>query len=200
MWSDARAKNSREALGESFTAGFGLETDVRDSLERLVISHDIPPASAIPFEEFLSFPGRAGLPLALNVKADGLADLLRTSLEAAGALDDAFVFDMSVPDTRAYFDAGIPVFTRMSEVERSPVWLDRSAGVWLDSFGPEWYSADLVRGLLDSGKKVCVVSSELHGRRKDVLWESLLEFASHPALLICTDLPLEASDYFGGTP
>jgi hypothetical protein len=71
---------------------------------------------------------------------------------------------MSIPDTRAYFKAGIPVFTRVSEVERNPAWLEQSAGVWLDAFESEWYGMTDILSLLRAGKRVCVVSSELHGR------------------------------------
>lgn len=81
---------------------------------------------------------------------------------------------MSVPDMQSYFAAGIQVFTRMSEVEREPVWLDRSSGVWLDSFYSEWYDLSEIQKLTEIGKRVCIVSPELHQRPHKNLWEKLI--------------------------
>lgn len=195
-WTEPRDKNSRNAFSRSFESGFGLETDVRDRAGTLVISHDPPHGEELTLDEFLSIPGQAGLPLALNVKADGLASGIAQALADHPESGDAFVFDMSVPDMRAYFETGVPVFTRMSEVERTPAWLERCSGVWLDGFEGQWFECSLVEDLLAKNKKVCVVSPELHGRGYETMWESLAELAPSDGLLLCTDLPAEARNYF----
>src|SRR5438309_53835 len=41
-WSDPQDRNTRAAFAKAFAAGYGIETDVRDSAGRLVISHDPP--------------------------------------------------------------------------------------------------------------------------------------------------------------
>ena len=195
-WKVAREKNTLPSLAQAFDLGFGVETDLRDLGGRIVISHDMPTGNEPTFAEFLGLPRSPGLPLALNIKADGLAAEVSAALEQLGGDDDAFVFDMSVPDTRSYLQLGVPVFTRMSEVERQPAWLEESAGVWLDSFSGTWFDNALVDNLLESGKRVCVVSPELHGRDHIPLWNQLAQLVDHSGVLLCTDMPLEADKFF----
>jgi len=198
-WKSASEKNTQVAFERSFSLGFGTETDVRDLGGQLVISHDVPAGGEVTFAQMLTLAGAhhtASVPLtlALNIKADGLAQALGRALEAWPGLD-CFVFDMAVPDMRAYLAAGIPAYTRMSEVEPVPAWLDRSAGVWLDAFESPWYSHEQVSRLLDE-KAVCVVSNELHRRDHRPHWEWLARHADHPNLTLCTDLPEEAVRFF----
>lgn len=195
FWHVPAEKNSVSAFADSFSHGWGIETDLRDRGQSLIVSHD-PPAGHVPsFAELLAMPRPKGLPFALNVKADGIARSIAKGLDASDAADDAFVFDMSVPEMRSYFAAGIPVFARMSEVEREPPWLDRAAGVWLDGFEGTWYDQDTISRLLDAGKRVCVVSPELHDRAYYATWE-LLRKVENPGLMLCTDRPDAAEDYF----
>lgn len=199
-WKVPYEKNTREAFKRSFSLGFGTETDIRDHMGELVISHDMPSGGEMSFNEFLtmvaSFQGVRPLTLALNIKADGLCQKVESALAEFPDIE-AFVFDMALPDTRAYFAVQVPVFTRMSEVEREPVWLPQSGGVWLDAFESEWYDADVVSLLLSRGKQVCLVSPELHGRMHIPLWEKIVDLKDEPGLLICTDFPMDARDYFG---
>jgi hypothetical protein len=198
-WKVDEEKNTEIAFKRSFSLGFGTETDIRDFGGRLVISHDIATGAEISFEDFLALANSSKvsepMTLALNVKADGLAShVARALMDFAGL--DCFVFDMSVPDMRAYFDRGIPVFTRMSEVEHQPAWLDRSAGVWLDGFESEWFSNSLILDLLGKQKCVCIVSPELHRRSYLALWKRIKPLADEPRLMLCTDAPEQALEFF----
>lgn len=197
-WRHPAERNQHVAFERSFRLGFGTETDLRDFNGRIVISHDVPVGQLQSFSDFLSEYTKHAvghLPLALNIKADGLAGMVKEVLEGYPGLD-AFVFDMAVPDMRAYLECGIPVFTRMSEVETTPCWLEQSAGIWLDSFGPTWFERGLVADLLATGKRICVVSSELHRRDPETLWDMLAEFSTAQNLLLCTDLPEQAKAFF----
>lgn len=197
-WLERSERNQHIAFERSFQLDFGTETDLRDAGGEIVISHDVPVGGELAFKRVLEIYREysdGSLPLALNVKADGLANLIKKELDSMPGLD-AFMFDMAVPDMRSYFEVGIPVFTRMSEVEREPVWLDRSAGVWLDSFGPTWFDSGVIGELLATGKRVCVVSSELHQREPQDLWAMLATHAAAPNLLLCTDRPEHARDFF----
>jgi glycerophosphoryl diester phosphodiesterase len=200
FWKETIEKNTLEAFSRSFSLNLGTETDIRDYMGNLVISHDIPSGGEMGLSDFLelasSFQCEEPLTLALNIKADGLAQKVGETLSVFSNID-AFVFDMAVPDTCTYFEAGIPVFARMSEVEREPVWLDRSEGVWLDAFESEGYGIDVVTGLLSLGKRVCLVSSELHGRSHISFWNRIADLKDHQALMICTDYPTDALEYFG---
>lgn len=191
-WKDTSEKNTEAAFRRSFEMQFGTETDVRDDKGELVISHDCPTGGEMPFKHFINL---AKSTLALNIKSDGLAEKLKQQM--ASYKNQWFVFDMSVPDMRSHFKAGNPVFTRMSEVEQHPAWIEKSAGVWLDGFESEWYSNDTILTLIRKGKKVCVVSPELHGRQHNELWKMLKEIKSNDQLILCTDRPEEARSFFG---
>lgn len=199
-WREPAEKNSAAAFRRSFSLGFGTETDLRDLSGSLVISHDIARPGAMPAEEFLAIhrDHDSRLPLALNVKADGLQELLTGLLERF-RVPDAFVFDMSVPDQLQWQKTGLQVFTRHSEVEPEPACYHEAQGVWLDAFAGEWWNVDTVRRHLDAGKRVCVVSPELHRREHRRAWDLLAasEVSLSAQLMICTDLPEDARRVFG---
>lgn len=187
-WLDKSERNLASAFQRSFDKGYGTETDVRDLAGTLVISHDMPGGKELSLDDLLDIMDGRNLPLAINIKADGLAQALKTKFEERGH-QNWFTFDMSVPDMRSYLQAELPTFTRMSEVEPVPVWLDQAAGIWLDSFNGDWFDTDQLAELLHSGKQVCVVSPELHGRDPHSLWRQLRELKDAANLMICTDIP-----------
>lgn len=198
-WLEPSEKNTLEAFKRALNYGFGIETDFRDLNGELVVSHDVPVVGAMKVDEFISlykqYPVTA--PMALNIKSDGLYPLVK-DLIIQSEMTNYFVFDMSVPDTRGYFAAQIPVFTRLSEYETAPAFLDKSRGVWLDAFESEWYDEKVIQNLLGQEKQVAIVSSELHRRPHLQLWKFLKEHNFHKNELVslCTDFPLEAKEYF----
>ena len=194
FWLDPSEKNGLTAFERTIESGFGTETDIRDRDASLVVSHDPANGMVMDWLDLLDVFEGSGLPLAVNVKADGLVDMVASSL--AGRDIEAFMFDMSGPETVRYDKAGLPFFTRHSDVERSPILYESARGVWLDSFGPEWFGREVIERHLDSGKKVCVVSSELHWRDARGLWDMLDACRSYEGLMICTDLPLQAAKRF----
>lgn len=189
-WHQKEERNQAVAFHRSFDLGFGTETDVRDVAGRLVISHDMPNGSELTLDQLLDIMGGRNLPLAINIKADGLAESIKTAFEKHGHTN-WFAFDMAIPDMRSYLSLMTPTFTRMSEVEQSPAWLDQADGIWLDGFSGEWFSNQTIFELLATGKQVCIVSPELHGRKHQELWARLAEFESAENLILCTDLPEE---------
>lgn len=195
FWLETEEKNRATAFHRSFDQQFGTETDVRDRLGELVIAHDMATQEDITLTEMLTILNNRHLPLAMNIKADGLVTSLKQAMTNAG-VKDWFVFDMAIPDMRSYLLADIPVFTRMSEVEQQPAWLEESAGVWLDAFTDIWYNPSHIEALLNKDKRVCIVSPELHKRPHASLWQMLLPLRQHKALMLCTDLPTEAQTFF----
>jgi glycerophosphoryl diester phosphodiesterase len=194
IWTKTAEKNTATAFARSFHLGFGTETDLRDIAGQLVIAHDPPETSALAAELLFGiYHGIAvDIPLALNIKADGLQRLLLPLLSQY-AISHYFVFDMSVPDALGWLKAGAPVFTRHSEIEERPAYYDRAAGIWLDGFYGEWWTNDIVSRHLDAGKRVCVVSPDLHGRDPRPAWDNLAAaFRCDPRVMLCTDRPQEA--------
>lgn len=195
-WTSLEERNTEAAFRRSFDLGFGTETDVRDLAGQLVISHDPPIGGEMSLRDYLAVPGATALTQAINVKADGLALQIGRALRAA-EVADWFVFDMSLPDTIQQVKAGNPVFLRMSEYEPSPPLLSQAAGVWLDAFETRWWDRQTIEALIGIGKRVCVVSPELHRRPHLDAWEALRPIAALPSLLLCTDFPEAARAFFG---
>ena len=199
-WNRSLAKNSLEAFEHSFDLGFGTETDFRDFDRSLVISHDPPDSSALSADAmFRALAERdASLPLAVNIKADGLQTLLKKAITEHG-IGNYFLFDMSIPDAIVSIRTGLRIFTRQSDVETEPNLYREAAGVWMDSFFDDsWLTPDAISRHLDAGKQVCLVSPELHGKPHLAFWQRLREnsIANHPSLMICSDIPEEALNYF----
>ena len=188
-WREPAEKNSWAAFERAFDAGFGVETDVRDHDGQLVVAHDPPRGSdLIPFGDLLELYVSAGQPgaLAINVKADGLQAPLKALMARAG-IDRGFVFDMSVPDSLGYLAEGFEVFTRHSEFEPQPAFYAEASGVWIDCFRGDWITADVARAHLAAGKKVALVSPELHRRPHANAWRQWETLGSE--VMICTDFP-----------
>lgn len=185
LWLDKVEQNSAQALALSINHGFGVETDIRDLNGRIVISHDPPCGEGqLRLDDILSDFQSTGLVLALNVKADGLSPRM-ASIEALNNVD-WFAFDMSGPETLRFSSAGLPFFTRHSDIE-NPILYAQAQGVWLDSFGGEWYSESTVISHLQAGKRVCIVSPELHGRDPSLVWSWAKNMPDE--VMVCTDLP-----------
>jgi hypothetical protein len=198
-WKSPEEKNLRVAFERSFDLGFGTETDLRDAGGRIVISHDIPNGGEISFEEVLQIMSGRNLPLALNIKADGLVDIILETL-AKYNHTNYFNFDMSIPDMVFQMKKNAVVFTGLSDILPTPVLLDKAAGVWLDCFNSDWYDANTVDDLIAAGKSVCIVSADLHKRNTDAQWEIIknCKNLNSQNLMICTDYPEKAKEYFYG--
>ena len=82
-WKEANEKNLPVAFERTFSLGFGTETDIRDFKSELVISHDIADENSISAKEMFEIYNKYDntLPLALNIKADGLQIKLKELLE-----------------------------------------------------------------------------------------------------------------------
>ncbi|CAM3023339.1 hypothetical protein JHFBIEKO_3119 [Methylobacterium mesophilicum] len=184
-WHQPVEKNSTLAFQRSIAAGFGTETDVRDRSGGLVVSHDPPEGDALPWGELLDLFSGTGLQLAVNIKADGLALSLAKAFESRDI--SWFAFDMSIPEMIRYAGAGLPFYTRHSDVEPEPILYREALGVWLDGFRADWFGKHVIERHLAAGKAVCVVSPELHGRDPRNVWDWLLEMPG--AITLCTDYP-----------
>ena len=197
FWNLANEKNTVNALKNALERGYGFESDVRDFCGRLVISHDPAREDSPALEEVLKILAGTGCCFAINIKADGLVENLSVLLERY-AIKNYFTFDMSIPQMLCYRAAGLKFFTRQSEFEPAPLLYADAEGIWLDSFeSDEWITLELIEKHLNAGKKVCVVSPELHGRAPLEIWSTLRQLDG-AGMYLCTDLPMQARKFFGG--
>ncbi|MBO1273015.1 hypothetical protein J3L11_15310, partial [Shewanella sp. 4t3-1-2LB] len=99
FWKELSEQNSELAFRRAIECGFGIETDLRDFNEEIVISHNMANSSAILFDKFMELTQvNPHLTLALNIKADGLQE----SLISKTIANLHFYFDMSIPDMLGY--------------------------------------------------------------------------------------------------
>ncbi len=197
-WNTPKEKNSIEAIEKAFACGWGVETDVRDYKGELVISHDIATDWSPKFMDMLNRYKAGKHPpfLAINVKADGIQELLMKELNAVN-IKNFGVFDMSIPEQVVYRRMGIPFFARQSEIEVSPVMYEDAYGIWMDEWEQGWITADIINGHLARGKIVGVISPEIHGHDNQRLWDELRKVKSD-RLMLCTDIPGKAEQVFYG--
>lgn len=198
LWDNESEKNSLQALERAFDHGFGIETDIRDFQGKIVISHN-PAKDILP-----SFKDLVGIwnkylkkpVMALNIKADGLYLLDDIQDETFWKNKNYFFFDSSVPEQYIYLKRGYPIFTRSSEFEQNPVFLEKSTGIWLDQFTDCNHIIDSLEKFLQMDKVVGIISPELHGRNPQKVWEFLLNYKNEERIMLCTDRPIEAKEFF----
>lgn len=199
-WKAEDEKNSPHALRTALEKGYGFESDVRDHMGRMVISHDIAGPSCQDAEEVFRWLAEYGdrYCFAINIKADGLKNLLQDFVRKY-RIGNYFLFDMSVPQMVEFAEMGLRFFSRQSEYETEPVMYGQAVGIWIDGFqGHEWITERLVGGYLASGKEVCLVSPDLHGNTdyRD-FWAKLAGWdIDFSRVLLCTDYPDEAKAFF----
>lgn len=196
-WKYPNEKNILAAFERSFNLGLGTETDLRDHNGKIVIAHDMPKGNEITFEDLLNIMNGRNLPLALNIKADGLYQDIKTILEKYKHTN-YFTFDMSIPDMICHIKNKLKVFTGLSDILTQPVLLSECEGVWLDCFNSDWYDSETIDNLIAQGKKVCIVSADLHKRETLNQWSIIRKskFLSSDNLMICSDFPESARAYF----
>lgn len=194
LWDDKESQNTMTAFKRALDLGFGLEFDVRDSFGQLVISHDptMNPGN-LNFEDVVDVFSDYEAPIAINIKSDGLLPRLLSALEGIEK-KNYFVFDMSIPESLKYLNAGVPTFMRISEFEQNSPLHENSAGIWLDAFQSDWWVNECQ--VFQDLKAICVVSSELHGRDEETGWGFLRELETTKGLILCTDHPMRAAEYF----
>jgi hypothetical protein len=202
VWKSNCEKNSLTAFQTALELGFGIETDFRDYNANIVISHDIPDENCISLDEFLDLVEMFNTTstLAINVKSDGLQSIFKKNEKLKKI--NHFFFDMSVPDCLGYQRCQLPYYTRFSDIELTPSLYDKSEGVWLDNFSTGELNLAMLEKFILDGKKVSLVSPELHSFEHIKYWKSLKDFLSNKSFLLndsialCTDFPLIAKEYF----
>ena len=188
LWGPGRDGNSVEALEQAISLGFSIETDIRDHLGKVVVSHDPVPEGLDPIalDYLIGLSQNSETYLALNVKADGLLGLLPS------ASHKHFFFDMSSPETLRYSKSEHLIALRLSDLE--PELTPRGVAaewLWLDGFQDDWY-LELDFTAFAEYRGVVIVSPELHQRPKSATWKfAVSKWRQVPNLCICTDFPEE---------
>jgi len=200
IWKSIIDKNNIQSLKKAIEINLGIETDIRDYKGKLVISHNIADENCTLVSELFEVYQnmQSSVQLALNVKADGIQDLLIDLLDKY-EIDNYFLFDMSIPELVVNEKKGLKFYTRHSDIESECVLYDKACGVWLDSFYDEnWLTPEIIDRHLADGKSMCIISPEIHGFDNTNYWNMLKDNNYHKSDLIslCTDLPDKAREFF----
>jgi len=198
-WKSDNEKNTEQAFRRSLECGFGIETDLRDLNGDIVVSHDMPliSNSLLTLSEFFEiYVEYEKLPLALNIKSDGLQDKIIEKLTEY-KIENYVLFDMSIPDQILTLNKKLKFLCRASEYEEPKIW-EKSEGFWADEFDIDWIDKKFIEDITHKNKNIFIVSPELHGRNHLSRWNrykkiGLRKFSN---VYLCTDLPEIAKDFF----
>ncbi len=155
--------NSKEEL-KKLPQEFGVELDLRDHGEQLIVQHD-PFKDGENFEEYLG-EYQHGL-MILNIKSERIEHRVLDLLEKY-AIKDYFFLDSSFPMVYTLSQSGEHnVAVRFSEFEGIDTVLAMKKQVnwvWVDCFTKMPLDRDKSLAIKQAGLKICLVSPELQGR------------------------------------
>jgi len=185
VWYCIEDQNTPKSIKRSFELGFGIETDLRFSGNKIVISHDpVVSDSQCEIEPFLRFDSLK----ALNIKEDGISNFIFKRGLDLGSLK-CFLFDGSIPEMLTAKQLNIDHALRISEYETHLPW--KPEYVWLDSFRSDWWINDIDIFKTIENHRTVIVSPEFHKREYRYVWDKfkfLLEEINSETFL-CTDKP-----------
>ena len=163
---------------------FGLEIDIHNYNNKLVLAHDHPNEQSIKLEDFITHIPKNSL-LAINIKNVEIEVKLKIILSRSKTTN-YFTFDWPVTSLRNAINHDLNCAFRLSEYEKDIV--PNCPWVWLDSFNGIWYDADFLISLKKSGIKLAIVSPELHNREADISKvKDIVNAVKVDAM--CTDIP-----------
>jgi hypothetical protein len=167
---------------------FGVELDLRDRGERLVLQHD-PFQDGEDFEEYLRQYRHALM--ILNVKSERIEHRVLELVRSAG-IRDYFFLDCSFPMIRTLVAAGEHrIALRYSEfepVESALALAGQVDWVWVDCF-TKMPLEDRSYARLKRHFKLCAVSPELQGRDAGTIQGYREQLRRYPVDAICTKRP-----------
>lgn len=167
---------------------YGVELDLRDRGERLILQHD-PFGDGEDFEEYLKHY-RHGL-MILNIKSERIEHRVLDAVRGAG-IANYFFLDCSFPMIRSLVKMGehrIAVrFSEYEPVESALALAGQVEWVWADCFTRQPLD-DRTYGLLKAHFKLCAVSPELQGRDVATIADYRRELAAYPVDAVCTKRP-----------
>ena len=200
LWKKETEKNNLDVLKKALSKGYGIETDIRDYKGKLVISHNIADELSANLEELFAYyaDNSCSSVLALNVKADGIQNLLNELLLKYD-IKNYFLFDMSVPEMVVNRKMNLNYYSRKSDVENETVMFDDAIGVWVDRFYDDFLDIEYIKKVISLKKKVSIVSPELHCFSYIEAWRKIRdEIGKSEYIQLCTDKPEEAEEFFHG--
>jgi hypothetical protein len=209
---EPQSENSVEACRKSLKEGFGLEIDLRrDASGRFYISHDkLPQAGDTALEAYLPlFQQHPHAPIAVNVKELGYEEAL-LELQKKGTFGtNDFYFDFELLEAQTPGRSqtllaslpgggGVRMASRLSDRNEplAQCLASKASIVWADEFDSLWLTESEINAVRDSGRRIYLISPELHGFSREQRLARWSQFKSWNINGLCTDYVLEARDFF----
>ena len=193
-WKKKSEQNSLAAIIRGIEEFDGVEIDLRSLRGQLIVSHDpLMKSRCLTLEKVLRSVQKKNKWWALNIKQDGLAPLIR-SVAKRMPQEKTFCFDLSGPEALVYLKEKLPLFNRISEYESPSLQHKDVRGSVVDSFTAD--GEKIIGQAITKAKPTLIISPELHGRPHLRLWRRLRDTRSSGLVLLCTDHPEAARDFF----
>jgi len=159
----AHRVNSSE-YANSIVRDCGIEFDLRDSNNKIIVTHD-PFTEGEEFEEFLSKISKRFL--IVNIKSEGI-EMRVLELLKKYEFEEFFLLDCSFPSILKLFKLGEKrIALRFSEYENFANIIDNKdkvSWVWVDCFTHFPLTKSIEEEFHSHGLKICIVSPELQGQ------------------------------------
>lgn len=200
-WLTEIEKNSVEAFHRAFSLDTGVKADLRDLDGEIVISHQLPMhnENLLTLDDlFIIYNNyQKPLPLAFNIKSDGLQDMIKEKVDKHG-ISNYFLYNLSMSEQIQALKKNLKCYGRQSEYESQAILYNDICGVWIDEFSDEWVDDGLLTEHMNNNKQLCISSPELHDREYLDAWQKYLKL---PEILrrhcfLCTNMPEKARDFF----
>lgn len=173
----------------SVDASHGVELDLRDRGDRLILQHD-PFSDGEDFSEFLKHY-RHGT-MILNIKSERIEHRVLEEIRKAGTVRDYFFLDSSFPMMRSLVKEGehrIAVrFSEFEPIEGVLALAGQVDWVWVDCF-TRMPLDQAVAEKLARHFKICIVSPELQKHPMEQIGEFARQVQGLPITAICTKQP-----------
>lgn len=185
----AHRVNTRAQLAQT-PRRYGVELDLRDHLDRLVLQHD--PFQGSTGEDFSDYlADYAHGPMILNIKSERIEHRVLEALRGT-RVPDYFFLDSSYPMIKLLASQGVrKIAVRFSEVEpiEGPLALAGMVDwVWIDCFS-RLPLDDRSHARLKEHFKLCVVSPELQKHPLERIAEFAKQVRDYPVDAVCTKRP-----------
>ncbi len=147
---------------------FGVELDLRDSGDRLILQHD-PFTDGENFETYLQHYHHGTM--ILNIKSERIEHKVLELLQQFN-ITDYFFLDSSFPMIKLLSQQGehrcAVRFSEFEGLDTVMAMKGRIDWVWVDCFSKLPINQNIFKQLKDAGFKLCLVSPELQGRIEDL--------------------------------
>lgn len=147
---------------------FGVELDLRDSLDELILQHD-PFIEGEMFSDYIAHYQHGTM--ILNVKSERIEHKVLELLQKHN-ITNYFFLDSSIPMIYLLSKMGerksAVRFSEIESIETVMLMADKVDWVWVDCFSKLPINQESYQRLKQAGLKLCLVSPELQGRAEDI--------------------------------